>query len=101
MFRNTNNVGNRRRSHNNESRERRKIICYRCNNIGHIVRNCITPNNQCDGGYRRNVPICEICTNFGHTTRFYRMDSRIFNRNQNYKRNNRRNDDILKEEMKE
>ena len=33
MFRNTKNVGSRRRSHNNESRERRQIICYRCNNI--------------------------------------------------------------------
>ena len=67
MFRNTNNVGSRRRSHSNESRERRKIIFYRCNNIGHIARNCRTPDDQCN---RMNVPICQLCNNFGHTTKF-------------------------------
>ena len=47
MFRKTNPIGNRRkRSHNNESGERRQIFCYRCNNLGHIVRNCRAPNNQ-------------------------------------------------------
>ena len=79
----------------------KEIVHYRCNNIGHIARNCRAPNNQCDGGYRRNVPICQLCNNFGHTTRFYRIDRRNFNRNQNYRRNNRRTDECLKEEMKE
>lgn len=38
IFRNTNHVGNRRRSHKNESGERRQIVCYKCNNLGHIAR---------------------------------------------------------------
>ena len=38
IFRNTNHVGNKRRSHNKESGERRQIIWYRCNNLGHIAR---------------------------------------------------------------
>ena len=37
MFRNTNHAGNRRRSHSNESGERRQIVCCKCNNLGHIV----------------------------------------------------------------
>lgn len=101
MFKNTNNAGNRRRSHNNESRERRQIICYRCNNIGHIVRNCRTLDNQCDGGDRINVNICQLCNNFRHIAIFCRMDKRSFNKNQNYRRNNKRSDDSLREEMKE
>ena len=88
-------------SHNNENGERRQIFYYRCNNLGHIVRNCRTPDNQHNEGYRRNVPICQLCNNFGHIERFYRMDRRNFNRNQNYRRNNRRNENALKEEMKE
>ena len=98
---NTNNAGNRRRSHNNESKERRKIICYRCNNIGHIARNCRTPDDQCNGGNRRNVPTCQLCNNFGHTAKSCRMDRRIFNRNQNSRRNRRRSVDSLREDMKE
>ena len=63
--------------------------------------NCRRPDNQCDGGYRRNVPICQLCNNFGHIAVFCRMGRRNFNKNQNHRRNNRRNGDSLKEEMKE
>ena len=46
MFRDINPTGNRRkRSHNNDSGERRQIVCYRCNNLGHITRNCRAPDN--------------------------------------------------------
>ena len=59
MFRNTNLIGNRRkRSHSNESGERRQIVFYRCNNLGHIVRNCKTLDNQFDEEQRRNVHGC-------------------------------------------
>ena len=40
MFSDTKPTGNKRKiSHNNDSRERRQIICFRCNNLGHIARN--------------------------------------------------------------
>ena len=46
IFRNTNPAGNRRKiSHSNDSGERRQIVCYRCNNLGHIARNYRTDNN--------------------------------------------------------
>ena len=71
MFRDTNPAGNRRkRSYNNDSRERKKIVCYRCNNLRHIVRNYKALDNQCDGEQRRNVLVCQLCNNFGHTTKF-------------------------------
>ena len=100
MFRNTNHASSIRRSHNNESGERRQIICYICNNLGHIARNCRAPNNKYNEKIR-NVPVCHLCNNFGYTTRYSRMNRRNLNRNQNYIRNNKRNDDSLKEEMKE
>ena len=65
MFRNTNPVGNKRKkSHDNESGERRQIVCYICKNLGHIARNCRTRDNQCDGEQRRNVHICQLCNKF-------------------------------------
>ena len=98
MFRDINPACRRKILHNNDSGEIRQ--CYRCNNLGRIARNCRALDNQNDGDQRRNVPIWKLCNNFGHTTRFYRMDRRNPNSNQNYTRNNRRNDDSLKEEMK-
>ena len=58
IFRDTSLVGSRRkRSHNNGSGERRQIVYYRCNNLRLIARNFRAPNNQCDGGKERNVPL--------------------------------------------
>ena len=45
MHRNTNHVGNKRRSQINESGERRQIFFYRCNNLGHIARNLRPPDD--------------------------------------------------------
>ena len=49
MFRDTNPTRRnwRRKSHSrsNDNGERRKIVCYKCNNLGHIARNCRAPNN--------------------------------------------------------
>ena len=84
MFRDTNPIGNRRkRSCSNDIREGRLIFFYRCNNLRHIPRNCKTPDGQCDGEQRRNVSVCQLCNNFGHTTRFFRMEKRNLNRNHN------------------
>ena len=75
MFRNTKHAGNKRRSHSNESGERRQIVFYRCNNLGHITKNCRVADNQ-NNEQRRNVPVCQLCNNFGHIEKFCRMDRR-------------------------
>ena len=49
VFRDTNPMGRRKRSHSNDSGERRQIVCYKCNNLGHITRNCRAHDNQNDG----------------------------------------------------
>ena len=49
MFRDTNPIGRRKRSHDNDSGERRQIVCYRCNNLGNIARNYKALDNQNDG----------------------------------------------------
>ena len=91
MHRNTNHAGTKRRSHNNESGEKRQIVYYRCNNPRHIARNCRTPDDKLNE-HKKDVPICQLCNNFGHIARFYKMDRKDLNRNQNYRRNNRRNE---------
>ena len=100
MSRNTNPLGRNgrgrswTRSNDGEKSngERKYIVYYKCNNLGHIARNCRAPNSQNGANQKRNAPICQLCHNFEHTTRFYRMDRRNLNRNKNYRRNNNKND---------
>ena len=66
MFRDTNPIGRRKRSHNNDSGGRRQIVCYKCNKLVHIARNCKAPNNQNDGDQRKNVYVCQLCNKFAH-----------------------------------
>ena len=70
MSRYTNHV-DRRRSNERTLREgisyedRRHIVCYKCNNLGHIAQNCHAPDNQQNP--RSRAPICQLCNNFRHT----------------------------------
>ena len=69
MFGNTNPI-DRRRSNERTSRERKpfderkQIICYKCNNFGHIYQNFQPPIDQQNP--RRRSPVCQLCNNFRH-----------------------------------
>ena len=86
MSRNTNPI-DRRTYNERTSREgisyegRRKIMFYKCNNLGHISQNCHVPNNQQNP--RRRAPICQLCNNFGHTVKYYRIDRNFRDRRKN------------------
>ena len=95
MFRNTNPTCNERRRSQSRSTNgkrangvRNQIVCYKCNNLGHIARNYKGPDSQNGTNHRRNALACQLCNNFGHRTKFYRMDRRNLNKNENYRRNN-------------
>ena len=119
MLRSTNPIGNneRRRSSKRNFREtrpnngdrsnegRNQIMCYKCNNFGHIVRNFRAPLNQIESNMRNRALVCQLCNKFGYIARFCRMDTRNLNRNQNYRRNNnknhRRDNNRQRDEIKE
>lgn len=50
------------------------IVWYKCNNFGHISRDCRTQVSHLGPWYGNNVIVYEICDNMGHTTRFCRMN---------------------------
>ena len=65
MFRDTNPIGNKRRRSQRKLNDgerpngvRNYIVCYKCNNLGHIARNCRAPNNQNGTKQRKNAHIC-------------------------------------------
>ena len=86
IFSNTVPIGNeieRSQSRTNDGKrpncERKQIVCYKCNNPRHIARNYRALENQ-NGTNQRINAIVQLCNNFGHTTRFCKMDRRNFNR---------------------
>ena len=69
-------------------------MCYKCNNFGHIVRNCHAPDDQQHP--RSRTPVCQLCNNFGHIVKYCKMDKNFGDRRNNgrnfkNKRNNGRN----------
>ena len=55
MFRNTNNADKRPTEDMNR---RNGVVCFRCNKVGHIARNCRTQINQQRKRYGNNGIIC-------------------------------------------
>ena len=99
MSKNTNPIGIERGRLQNKSNdgetsngEKDQFVCYKCNNLGHIARNCRAPESQNGSNQRRNALVCQLCNNFKQTLRYSRMDRRNFNRNPKKRRNNNRND---------
>lgn len=115
MFRDTNYTCNEIKRFSSRSNERERangimsnIICYKCNNFGHISINCKAPVNQNGPNQRRSTLVCQLCNNFGQIARLCRMDMRNINMNPNYRRNTiinvRRNDsrnNSKKDELRE
>ena len=96
MSRNTNPI-DRRRSNERTSREgrpykeRRQIVCYKCNNFGHIAQNRHAPDDQQNP--RSRTPVCQLCNNFGHTNNYFKMYKNFRDRRNNERKfKNERND---------
>ena len=90
------NPSNIRRSNERTSREgrsyedRRQIVCYKCNNLGHITQNFHAPNDQQNP--RSRALVCQLCKNFGHIEKYWIMEKNSRDgKNNGRKFENRRN----------
>lgn len=56
---------------------RNRVMCYKCNNFGHIARKYRLQTNQFGPRYGNDEITCQIFKNFGHTKGIYRMKNMI------------------------
>ena len=61
--------------------DRRQIVCYKCNNLGHIVQNFHAPNDQQNP--RSRALVCQLYNNFGHIVKYCRMEKKFRDRGNN------------------
>lgn len=75
-----------------EMNQRKVVVCFRCNKVGHIARNCRSQINQQGQRFGNNGIICQLCNKFGHLARFCRMNNGGYHHNPNPRNNARRNE---------